>query len=96
MNITEEARKAKEAFKDIRNSSTKTRNAVLSVFCDLLMERTSHILKENEKDIRLAKESSLSNAFIDRLTLNEERIKGMVQSVRKVIALPDPTGKILE
>ena len=51
-------------------------------------------MKENEKDLSLAKEGGLSSAMIDRLTLNEEVLKEMAEGLREVATLPDPVGEV--
>jgi glutamate-5-semialdehyde dehydrogenase len=59
-----------------------------------LLERQTAIMKENEKDLSLAKEGGLSSAMIDRLTLNEEVLKEMAEGLREVATLPDPVGEV--
>ena len=73
--------------------STEKRNQVLKAFAKNLVKDSAKILKANEKDLaKMSKESPL----YDRLLLNEERIKGIADSILDVTKLDDPTSKILE
>jgi glutamate-5-semialdehyde dehydrogenase len=54
------------------------------------------LIEENEKDLKAAEENGLTDAMVDRLRLNHERIDGMVQGLRQLIKLPDPVGGLIE
>ena len=54
-----------------------------------------NILKINEIDVKNAKENGVKAAFIDRLTLTPDRIKGMAQGLEEIAALNDPVGEFL-
>ncbi|MCX7817134.1 MAG: glutamate-5-semialdehyde dehydrogenase [Syntrophales bacterium] len=92
--IREMATKAKESARVLAQTSSAVKNDVLLRIAETLVERKLFILAENEKDVQNARNSGLSPAFIDRLTLKESTIENMAQSVREVAALPDPVGKI--
>jgi len=98
MNLKEEilriAKKAREAGQGLANLSSVVKNETLSEMARTLQARKDEILKENHKDLILAKEKGLSPAFIDRLTLNEKRIKQMSDALREIAKLEDPVGKI--
>jgi glutamate-5-semialdehyde dehydrogenase len=57
-----------------------------------LRENTTGIIEENGKDLVNAKNNSLSDAMIDRLTLDQERIEAMAEGLETVAILPDPVG----
>jgi glutamate-5-semialdehyde dehydrogenase len=57
--------------------------------------RQSAILAANDQDLVAAKASALSDAMIDRLTLNRERLQAIAASIRDVAALPDPIGQVI-
>jgi glutamate-5-semialdehyde dehydrogenase len=57
-------------------------------------KQTKWLLAQNRKDLAKAKVSGLSSAMIDRLTLNEKRVKAMAEGVRDVARLKDPIGKV--
>jgi len=88
------AKKAREASQGLANLSSVVKNETLSEMAWTLQARQDEILKENHKDLILAKEKGLSGAFIDRLTLNEKRIKQMSDALREIAKLEDPVGKI--
>ncbi len=74
--------------------STDIKNKVLLKAAELIEKRKDEILKENQKDYKFAKSLGKSSAFLDRLLLNEKRIKGMIKVLHDVAALKDPVGKI--
>ena len=83
---------ANQASKTLISSSGDLRNMALSVIADNLIKNTEYILQENQKDIINAKESGLRESMIDRLQLNSARINAISNSIKKIIALPDPLG----
>lgn len=75
-----------------RASDEQIKNILFNLADELIASRAS-LLEANAKD--LAKQSP-DNPRNDRLMLNEQRIKSIAESIRKVANLPDPTGKVLE
>ena len=53
-------------------------------------------MSANKIDIKNAKNNGLTDAFIDRLTLSDERIKMMSEGIFKIISFEDPIGRVLE
>jgi len=94
--VEEKARAAKEAARRLATLRTSVKNRALHAMADALLERKDYILQENAKDVRAAREAGYSEAFIDRLVLNEKRIRDMAEGLREVAALPDPVGEIVE
>jgi glutamate-5-semialdehyde dehydrogenase len=92
--IEEIAREAREASRELRKLGREEKDAALELMATRLLERQTAIMKENEKDLSLAKEGGLSSAMIDRLTLNEEILKEMAEGLREVATLPDPVGEV--
>ncbi len=85
---------AQKASKVIARLSTEEKNAVLHDMSQELINNKDSILTSNKLDLENSKELNLSTALIDRLTLNEERIRGMANGLQKIIPLPDPVGEI--
>ncbi len=85
---------AQKASKVIARLSTEEKNTVLYDMSQELINNKDSILTSNKLDLENSKELDLSPALIDRLTLNEERILGMSNGLRKIIPLPDPVGEI--
>ncbi len=89
------AKSAKMASRILANSSTDVKNRVLEITARKLIEYTPKIIEENLKDMKAGEEKGLTKAMLDRLHLNEKRIKAMVDSVRDIIGLPDPVGEVV-
>ena len=69
------------------------KNKILKDLAQLLKENKSKIIDANKEDISNCK--NISKSLLDRLTINEEKIKSMIQSIKTVIALRDPEEKVL-
>jgi len=94
--ILQMAKASKMAVKVIGRVNTNVKNIALEEIAKGLKENLSELLEANAKDIDYAKEKGLSKAMIDRLTLTEKRIEGMINNIKEVIALPDPVGVIVK
>jgi glutamate-5-semialdehyde dehydrogenase len=90
------AKQAREASYKLATLSTGQRNNALRNLAVALEKNKLAILKENEKDIAEGKKKDLSPAFIDRLTLTESSIDGMITGVKQIIKLEDPLNKLIE
>ncbi|MBQ8895391.1 MAG: glutamate-5-semialdehyde dehydrogenase [Clostridia bacterium] len=90
MLLNEMSGKARAASAKLGSSNTEKRNEALSAMAKALTERAEEIIKANEADIENAKANGMSDAMLDRLTLTDARIAAISESVKKVIALPDP------
>lgn len=86
---------AKDAARELRTASDETKAGALTRIAAALLSRKDEILAANAQDIAAA-EGVLSPSMIDRLTLDESRIRGMAEGVQAVAAWPDPVGRILE
>ena len=86
--------RSKEAF--AQPISTNKKNKVLSDYLKLINENKYLILKENKKDINQAIQINLKNNIINRLILNEKKILDIINSIKKIINLKDPTNNIIE
>ena len=71
------------------------KNAALNAIADSLETEIDTILAANAEDVQAAR-STVSTVMLDRLALDEKRIKTMAEGVRKVALLPDPTGEVLD
>jgi glutamate-5-semialdehyde dehydrogenase len=94
--VFDKAMEAKNGARSLAKASAKQKNAALIKMAAALQEKSDFLISENKKDIEYAKNKGLSNALIDRLTLNEKRIDEMSQGLVEVAALPDPSGEILK
>ncbi len=90
-NIAADARQASFAMAKL---SSSVKNELLMDMAMALINNAPHIIDENKKDLAAGEKRGLSSAMLDRLMLNEARIKGMADAVREVAALPDPVGEV--
>jgi glutamate-5-semialdehyde dehydrogenase len=88
-------RKVRDASRQLALCSTDSKNRALGEVARAIRARSSAILDANRRDIESAREHRISGAFVDRLTLNPDRIEAMARSVEAVIALPDPVGEVI-
>lgn len=94
--VTDIAKKARRASHVLATVPTSAKNAALARIADEIDRRHDVILAANAKDIAAAGENGLNPAQVERLTLNPARLRQLAESVRQVVALPDPVGEILE
>lgn len=87
-------KKAKNASYDLADLDTNDKNQILKSIQIQLEKDKDKILEENKKDMDNGKKNNLSEAFLDRLLLTEERIDDMISSLDVIINLEDPIGKI--
>jgi glutamate-5-semialdehyde dehydrogenase len=92
--LTEMGRLARQASIVLARLSAEVKNGALVAMADALVENQPFLLRENEKDLKLAGEMGLSRAMIDRLTLDETTIGGIARGLVEVAALPDPVGQV--
>jgi glutamate-5-semialdehyde dehydrogenase len=87
---------ARRASLTLAHSSTQQKNAALQKIADQLWSERQAILDANAADLTEAKQSSLSEAMLDRLMLDEKRLQNIIADLRHVTELPDPVGQLLE
>ena len=92
--IEEKGKKAREGARRLATLSTAVKNRALMEMADAIERGAERLKLENRKDIEAGEARSLSSALIDRLTLNDKRIREMAQGLREVAALPDPVGEV--
>ena len=85
---------AKAAARVLACTGTAKKNTALAAIADALWNGRQEWLDANAEDVAAAKETGISEALLDRLTLTEARIAGIADAVRQVIALPDPIGTV--
>ena len=87
---------AKNAARLMPRLSTDEKNRCLNAMANALEAQSQAIQDANAKDLETAREMNLSQAMIDRLLLDEQRVAGMAQGLREVAELPDPVGRVLD
>ena len=93
--LTEIGKRVKNAAAQLAVASTDDKNKILKAIAVALRENCEEILKANALDLQNGRNNGMSEALLDRLMLNEDRVEGMAQGVEGVISLPDPVGKVL-
>ena len=96
MTLIELLTKAKEAKYKVALLPTEEKNKAISAVADALEANAKDIIAANSIDMENGENKGLSTGLLDRLKLNESRIKGMAEGLRQVVALEDPIGKITE
>ena len=86
---------ARKAAARLGTAGIEEKNHALLAVADALEQQKEYLLEENQKDIKNAKESGMTEALIDRLALTEARIEGMSEGIRQVAALEDPIGEVM-
>jgi len=92
-NIIEDLKKLSKASRKLVRLSDQEVNTILNELADLALENTAYILAENQKDLD---RMDSNNPKYDRLLLNEARLVGIAEDIRKVASLPSPLNKTLE
>lgn len=83
----------KRASAALAQITSDEKNAVLLAMADALQASCDTILAENQKDLQQSR-GVISDTMLDRLALTKDRVFGMAQGIRDVVALPDPVGRI--
>jgi glutamate-5-semialdehyde dehydrogenase len=94
--LPELGRRAKAASRVLATASTEAKDAGLLAAADLLVERAAEILAANADDVRRAEAAGSSATVVDRLRLDARRVDAMAAGLRKVAALPDPVGRVVD
>lgn len=87
---------AQQAAFELATTATAVKNTALAIIADELEANQAVILAANKQDTDAAIASGMSDALIDRLLLNDERISAIANDVRNVINLNDPVGAELD
>ena len=94
--VAELGRRAKAASRALATASTGAKDAALHAAADLLTERSADVLAANADDVARAEAAGTTATVVDRLRLSPGRIDGMAAGLRKVAALADPVGQVIE
>ncbi len=90
------AKQAKEAARQLALYDTEQKNRALLAIAQALEDNIPAILAANARDVESAQENGVRPTMIDRLRLDEGRVRSMAEGARQVAQLPDPTGNVLE
>ena len=89
-------RRAKAAARALAAASATAKRDALCMMADAVVASAQEIFAANAEDLEAARAHGMSEAMLDRLRLNEARLTGMADGMRKVAAMPDPVGRVLD
>ena len=92
--IADNAKKVRIASRVVAQLTTTKKNSLLIAMATAIEASSQEIIAENSKDIAGGKEKGLSDAMLDRLLLNEQRIADIANAIREIVNLTDPVGDI--
>lgn len=88
--------KAKAAATELAFASAERKHTALIAAADKVWTERAAIIAANELDLAYGREKGLSDAMMDRLMLNEDRIRAMMDGLRTIAEQPDPIGEVME
>lgn len=89
------ARRAKEASHALATATRATKDAALQNMADALVASAPQIIAANAIDLERGRTAGTSAGLLDRLALDEQRIKDIADALRQVASLPDPVGEVI-
>ncbi len=96
VSISDTCLAAQRAARELATLGSELKDAALGAIAVALLQRSEEILEANARDVELGRENGLSAALLDRLALDAGRIADMAAGVRKIAALPDPVGEVID
>ncbi len=94
--IRKTAATAKSAARELSLLTSAEKNKALKVMAQALAQNKDFLVQQNKKDLAAAAKANYPRALVDRLTLNEKRIQGMVDCLKDTMKLKDPCGEVLQ
>lgn len=94
--MNELGQQARAASRELNRANTGQKNTALLAIADAIEARSGELLAANKKDMAAGAKNGLDEALLDRLALNDERIAGMAEGIRQIVALADPVGEITD
>ncbi|MFP7572146.1 glutamate-5-semialdehyde dehydrogenase [Marivita sp. S2033] len=87
--------RARAAATELAFASGERKHAALIGAADAVWKNRETIIKANAQDLEFGREKGLSEAMMDRLLLTEDRVRGIVDSLRAVAEQADPVGAVM-
>ena len=87
--------RARQASRTLAIASTAQKNDALMKAAARIEAQSAKLLAANAEDVRAAQSAGIPAAMIERLTLNEKRVREMADGLRQVVALRDPVGEVM-
>ncbi|GAB3273460.1 gamma-glutamyl-phosphate reductase [Arthrobacter pigmenti] len=89
------ADQARTASRRLARANRGWKDRALIAIAEALVEKQDVILRSNARDVDAGRQNGTSNAMLDRLTLNPERIAGLASALVNLASLPDPVGSVV-
>ncbi len=96
INLNDMGQRARAAGRKLARATTDQKNAALYAIADTLEANSEAILAANQQDLADGRANGLTDALLDRLSLQGKRLAGVANDVRQVAKLPDPVGEVIE
>jgi glutamate-5-semialdehyde dehydrogenase len=96
LSIAETCVAAKRASRELATLGSDVKASALHAIADALIASSETILEANARDLEAGERNGLSDALLDRLALDEQRIAEMAAGVRTIASLPDPVGEVID
>ena len=87
--------RARAAAVRLADASRARKDAGLLSMADALVSGTKEIIESNEIDVASARKDGVPESTVDRLRLNEQRVRAMAEGLRQIAQLPDPVGEVV-
>src|SRR5947209_3068381 len=96
ISVAETCAAAKRASRILATLPSGAKDAALEAIAIGIEQRVDEILDANARDLEAARGGDYSDAFLDKLRLDDRRVAAMAEGVRKIVTLPDPVGEVLD
>src|SRR5215472_12978042 len=90
------AKQAKAASRQLAPLSSAEKDRALHLMADELEAQSDYLVQENKKDLDAAKQAGISEAIMDRIALNDIRVRALAKGLRDIAALPDPVREVVK
>ena len=87
--------KARAAAEALAHAATEAKDAALKAMARIIRSRKDEIIKANAEDVQAARDAGRTDAFIDRLMLDDNRVEAIAAGLEAIAALPDPVGSVM-
>ncbi|MAG75797.1 MAG: glutamate-5-semialdehyde dehydrogenase [Colwelliaceae bacterium] len=92
--MSEMAQQAKIASRQVAQLTSAEKNKLLTDMAEAIVAASPTIIIENQKDLDAGREKGLSEAMLDRLALDDKRVKDIADAIIDIVNLPDPVGHV--
>lgn len=93
--LQQQGEQARAAARQLQGVGNDARSAALMRMAELVRLNAGEIIDANREDVLEATEAGKADAFLDRLSLNPDRVEQMAKGMEKVAGLPDPVGECI-